>query len=739
MEKAKNNSLKGMSHGALRAKLLSTVAMLLVASTLLVTSSYAWFVMSTAPEVTGIDTQVGANGALEIALRSGENGDVYGDFDENATEDSDIDANNTWGNLVNLDDGKYGLNQITLLPSRLFIEEGGLADGVKTFRVNEVLLKTPIYGEDGRVKGLDKESTTSLVYNAQKASFDTAGIGVRAVGTAADMSVYQLGMNAAKAQLSTYTSAARTTASNALNRNGNGVANIVLGKALEKKASGFAVEDLQALLDLAKGLQASLKNIETALRCAFTGYLMSEASGADAVTAENYQTVVADIQSKPLSELLTAYSRITSFIPGMDGYVNELLSDQTKVDKAVTDCEVLVGKGTNATWDEINSAMRPLVDYTKMKLGDKSVPELEQMVKDGNYDELFSLVSAGGLTLYVPSESGVLSDIADYAGDYTAKVKVDHVSAKVGSQQLTLNNVEVTMRTATTEQPVYLTNCSNILNRATVRDADGSSAITDFYGYAIDLAFRTNATKDGAATSSLLLQTEPENRVYEGDNNNTALQGAGSYMIFRNTSGLSATKMLRLMSGIRVVFIDGENNLLGIAALDTAVSQNMFTVLSDEEKADTKMYAFLDGWGDGSYQISDLIDANDYDARPTESSVEFGADNGTKTIKAKLYMYDFDMDTRGDGDDKHLTGGISLAKTHRESSVIATLTPDQQKNVTALVYLDGKVVDNSSVAANASQSMSGTLNLQFSSDATLMPAEITSLRQGEKKDGGAGN
>jgi len=738
MKKAKNNSLKGMSHGALRAKLLSTVAMLLVASTLLVTSSYAWFVMSTAPEVTGIDTQVGANGALEIALRSGENGDVYGDFDENATEDSAIDANNTWGNLVNLDDAKYGLNQITLLPSRLFIEEGGLADGVKTFRVNQVLLKTPIYGEDGRVKGLDKESTTSLVYNEQKASFDTAGIGVRAVGTAADMSVYQLGMNAAKAQLSTYTSAARTTASNALNQNGNGVANIVLGKALEKKTSGFAVADLQALLDLAKGLQASLKNIETALRYVFTGYLMSEASG-NTVTADNYQTVVADIQSKPLSELLTAYSGITSFIPGMDGYVNELLSDQTKVDKAVTDCETLVGKGTDATWGEINSAMSPLVDYTKMKLGDKSVPELEQMVAAGNYDEIFSLVSAGGLTLYVPSESGVLSDIADYAGDYTAKVKVDHVSATLGGQQLTLNNVEVTMRTATTEQPVYLTNCSNILNRATVRAANGSSAITDFYGYAIDLAFRTNATKDGAATSSLLLQTEPENRVYEGDNNNAALQGAGSYMIFRNTSGLSATKMLRLMSGIRVVFIDGDNNLLGIAALDTAVSQDMFTELSDEEKADTKMYAFLDGWKDGNYQISDLIDASDYNARPTESSVEFGTDNGTKTIKAKLYMYDFDMDTRGDGEDKHLTGGISLAKTHRESSVITTLTPDQQKNVTALVYLDGKVVDNSSVAANASQSMSGTLNLQFSSDATLMPAEITSLRQGEKEDGGAGN
>ncbi len=734
----KKNALKALSFGSLRAKLLSTVAMLLVASTLLVTSSYAWFVMSTAPEVTGIDTQVGANGALEIALRDGESGDVYGDFDENATEDSDIDANNTWGNLVNLGDAKYGLDQITLLPSRLFIEEAGIVDGVKAFSVNELLLKTPIYGEDGRVKGLDKESTANLVYNAQKASFDTEGIGVRAVGTAADMSVYQLGMNAAKAQLSTYTSAARTTASNTLDQNGNGVANIVLGKALEKKTSGFAVADLQALLELAKGLQASLKNIETALRYVFAGYLMSDASG-NVVTAENYQTLVAEVQTKPLNELLTTYNEIISLIPGMDGYVNDLLSDQTKVDEAVVDCEDLVNKGTAATWDEINSAMRPLVDYTQMRLGDKTVPELEQLVAAGNYSEIFALVSAGGLTLYVPSGSGVLSDIADYAGDYTAKVTVDHVSASLGGQTLTLDNVDVTMRTETEQQPVYLTNCSNALNRAAVRAADGSSAITDFYGYAIDLAFRTNATKDGEETSNLLLQTEPENRVYQGDESNAALQGGGSYMIFRNTSNLSATKMLRLMSGIRVVFIDGENNLLGIAALDTTVSQSMFTELPDAEKSETKMFAYLDGWGDQNYQISDLVDVNDYNARPVESSVVFNVDNGTKTIKAKLYMYDFDMDTRGEGDEKHLTGGISLAKTHRESSVITTLTPDQQKNVTALVYLDGKVVDNSSVAANASQSMSGTLNLQFSSDATLMPAEITSLRQGEKADGGTGN
>ena len=150
------------------------------------------------------------------------------------------------------------------------------------------------------------------------------------------------------------------------------------------------------------------------------------------------------------------------------------------------------------------------------------------------------------------------------------------------------------------------------------------------------------------------------------------------------------------------------------------------------------MFAYLNGWGDGSYQISDLVNATAYNGLPSESSLEFGQEgDGTKTIKAKLYMYGFSMDTRGEGEAQHQTGGITLANTHREDSVITALTPDQQKNVTVLVYLDGKVVDNSSVAANAAQSMTGTLNLQFSSDAILKPAEITSLRQGQKTNAGA--
>ena len=140
-----------LSFGALRKKLAATAAMLLVAAVLMVNSSYAWFVLSTAPEVTGIETQVGANGALEIALlNTASYNDLLlvtdADIDEGAEpgEASDTAGNLNWGNLVNLSSSTYGLSKVVLMPARLNISQTG--EGAFTVNTN-TLLKTPKYGE----------------------------------------------------------------------------------------------------------------------------------------------------------------------------------------------------------------------------------------------------------------------------------------------------------------------------------------------------------------------------------------------------------------------------------------------------------------------------------------------------------------------------------------------------------------------------------------------------------------
>ena len=729
------------SISSMRSKLYSAVAMLLVASTLLVTSSYAWFVMSTAPEVTGIQTQVGANGALEIALLDSVSWNDLsrldmGDIDENA-DGQTTQANLTWGNLVDLNSATYGLSQITLLPSRLFISASGEASD--TFEVNKsTLLKTPVYGEDGRVKGLEAKAVSKIFKDN---AFGTNGYGVRAVGTAADMSTFQLGMNSARTQISNATSAARSAAQTALNTNGGNMASIVVAYAINGREEGFTKEDVANIKKLAEDIEKSLDQIEAGLRQAYAGYVATAASG---VTADNYQTALDEINNTEtaLTALAGKYANAISNGVKLSEYVAKLDQMRADVNSAKDKCDKEPANAKDYTWSEISGIVQPLVNIDSMTVGGKRVNDLKKELKneDGsiNFNAAFNLLQGGGITITVPTGSGLLSDIADFAGDYTAKVKVENVT--VG----TIGTVSpvVTMETATTENPAILTKCSNALAASELIEVtSGSNTITDFYGYAIDLAFRTNA--EG---SHLQLQTEPVNRIYnDGSSANEALQGGGSYMTFATQAGLSATKMVKLMNGIRVVFMDKQQKVLGIAKLDTTLARDDYTVISDEFRTqngiDAKYHAYLTGLnreGSLTYQKSDLITKEDYDALlPGNGAVIF--DTASNTVSARLYIYKYSLtmadtvDENGEITGQHLTGGLTIGNKADNANITA-LDADIPQVVTALVYLDGSVVNNSMVAASALQSMTGTLNLQFSSDVTLMPAQNTELRDGSKNN-----
>lgn len=736
MRMMKREPLKEMSRGALRAKLLSTVAMLLVASTLLVTSSYAWFVMSTAPEVTGIDTQVGANGALEIALLNKESWDDLskldmGDIDETAADP--LRGNNlTWGNLVDLGDRSYGLSQIILQPARLNIQKGGTDEaGTQQYTVAQTILKTPAYSEDGRIQKLDKTSAVSYVYDGSK--FAAAGYGVRAIGTCADISIFQAGMNTAKTLLSDGMSKAKEEASKALRDNGADLADIVVAHTLDDKNDGFTAENVASIRALAVGMQTALDYLETALRQVFAGYIATELSGIK--DTSEYEAAVAAINAPgaTLASLLNTYPDIKDMVSEIESYITILTGDQTKVEKAIADCDSTTAP---CSWNTIAAIVSPLVNTEAMTIGGKTIDEVkaEVITPDGiDFGKAMALVS-GGVKIGVPSGSGILSDIADYAGNYASVVTLKDFSAKGHN----LGDVPVTITTITDKNPVYLNVCSSAMRSAVVTTGKGNSSMTDFYGYALDLAFRTNA-----ADSQLLLQTEPENRVYEGDKQNDALQGAGSYMSFVTGTGISANKMVRLMSGIRVALLDATQNVLGIATLDCTLGKDIYAPLTDEIKNGrsdldyTGMAHYLNA-SKGGMQQSDLITESEYNALPDKSAVEYDAATGE--LKAKLYMHSFSMtvsdahteaEITANGGDFY-TGGITIGAKVADNA-ITKLVQDRAERITAVVYIDGSVVTNATVAANAQYSMTGTLNLQFSSDAELMPAQNAAL-QTDKAD-----
>ncbi len=722
------------SGASMRRKLYSALSMLLVSGIMMVTSSYAWFVMSTAPEVKGIQTQVGANGALEIALLDKDSWTDLsrldmGDIDENATtEQNAVTANLTWGNLVDLESATYGLSNIILQPSRLNIKQSGI-EGTDDYTILGTLLKTPVYGEDGRVKKLEEKAVASI-YKAEDKAFNETGYGVRAIGTAANMSTFQLGMNAARTQISNFTTSARSAASTALNTHGGNMASIAVAYALQGKEDGYTKQDIENIKALAVDMQAAVDQIENGMRQVYAGYITTKASG---ITAETYQAALEEINTLTLAELDAKYPAITTEYD-ISGFITKLENTKKLVKDATEKCDTFINQNRTYTWSEISGIITPLVNIDKMTLGGKNVTELKAELKnsDGsiNFDAAVKLVQ-GGLNITVPSGSGLLSEIADFVGDYTATVTVKEVT--VGGNSL--KDVDVGMETKTTYNPPILTACSNKLSAQELIEATGSSAITDYYGYAIDLAFRTNATN-----SSLQLQTDPANRIYnDGSSQNEALQGGGSYMTFKTEAGLSATKMVKLMNGVRVVFMDKSQNVLKLAKLDTTLGKNNYTQLKDQTDDN---FAYLNAFPSETattYQKSDIISKAEYNNLPATGTVEFKtAEDGTNTVTAKLYLYEFSMTTKPNADGTtHQTGGITIGNKIT-STAITALEADTPMIVTALVYLDGSVVNNSMVAASALQSMTGTLNLQFSSSAQLMPAQNTALKDGKNNNTSGG-
>ena len=155
----------------LKQKLMAALSMLIVAGVLLSTVTFAWLVMSIAPEVRGVTTNVGANGSLEIALLNSSTrqdlSTIQGGGVGSSLANNSLSANYTWGNLIDVSDVSFGLNDITLMPSRISAIANSEGTG---FIVNSGMLSVPEYGFDGRIVKLNN-NTISAVYGSNKFSY----------------------------------------------------------------------------------------------------------------------------------------------------------------------------------------------------------------------------------------------------------------------------------------------------------------------------------------------------------------------------------------------------------------------------------------------------------------------------------------------------------------------------------------------------------------------------------------
>lgn len=225
------------------------------------------------------------------------------------------------------------------------------------------------------------------------------------------------------------------------------------------------------------------------------------------------------------------------------------------------------------------------------------------------------------------------------------------------------------------------------------------SEVTSAYGYVVDLALRVNTTSTDGTKGKLLLQTDAKNRIYDGSTNEETM-GGGSTMSFSvpANANLKAGALQELLGAIRITFVQnyglsGGNvapTVLGTARLDTS-------------------------------NINDYTNgknANDPDVGDTSKLTV------TTEGKAPIYLYK-ETTTTEEG------GKTSTTMEKVEDGVLlAEMEKNKAYQISAIVWLDGTAVKNANVSAATAQSLTGTLNLQFSTDIKLNPAVNTPLQKG---------
>lgn len=716
---------------SIRGKLISAACMLLVAVIMVVSSTYAWFTLSTAPEVKGINTAVGANGALEMALYTGS--EV---LDSNGNMTGDI--NTYWGNLVDMSTGSYGIDKITLMPAALNAED-------TTLFAN--MLKTPVYGADGRVQSLAANAGTAT-YD-QTSFIDEGKFGFRAVGVASGMTDRDLAYRDAKLAGNAAMVQAQNAAKTSLQVNGSTLGSIAVKKALND-APSFTYAEALSLNNIVNALLGTdtttgvLDYIEKAYMQYILVFAAGETGGADDLVWQGVQSVV-NADDATLESVITEFESNGITLPEQfDVPVDALAATRATVEEAQELIADLLAEGEEATyeWAEIRAPLELLAKPDNMLINDMTPSE----VKD-NLDVIVSAVTSGTLVVEMVTGGGVYADVADHCGNYSAPVDISIIPKDVGGFGSSTDPMMVTATMAVTTKvtpSAYLPAIQNVLPDMYVASGDAVEAqpLTEFYGYVLDLAFRTNAPE-----SNLLLQTEATDRIYK-DNANDETMGGGSSMTFKATlQNKGSDEMVQnLMENIRIVFFkpgattSDSSEIVGYAKL------NMENAVVDAVSGVTAPIYMYEAVETATYTrvTEDNLETGDVDESATETVVCYPVTTTADGATTTTYYSDAahtTEDTYANNNAADLTfvaGTEDTWITETTDAIITALPQSEQIEVSALVYLDGNTITNADVAATVAKSMEGTMNLQFSSSANLVPMEYANLHTpNASADGGA--
>ena len=451
----------------------------------------------------------------------------------------------SWSNQLSLPNRLYGLRQVILYPAHLNSDSGALIN-------RQSPLQYPLYGADGRVSELVKDTLVGVYDTASKDfiySPNQDATGVSGIGKTASVSKRAFAITHGQSAIISYKNAATNATKDAIRLYGGKLAAIALQYDNAGADEVVSEGDIAMLKDLIATLKTSNNNISEALKSAVLVVLAAEKS----LTDDQWTTAAALAEGKDIVAYLAALT------PDYDSVVfpsalTEMIAQYEDI------CDKL--DAAEAALPSVGN----LLVASDIRIGGHTISEIKTdyaangMGSDVAKD-LFYKVSDGTLTFGIVG--GIFTDIANLTGNYT--------SSMAFPEGTTIEGLDLNMLGS---QPVHVEGANGsagslgalsatdaIVNAQDPASSNADAALTDVFGYMIDLLFRTNATE-----SDLLLQIAPANRYGEGAMDKTEVNG--SNVTFTINEEYTAERIEGLAQGIRVVFFDNNNAILAVGILD---------------------------------------------------------------------------------------------------------------------------------------------------------------------------
>ena len=494
------------------------VALLLVMSIMMVTSaSFAWLTLSQAPEALGMQTTVASNGNLEIALAQGLTGSPAIAPEESEIGDSSaakdqsiIDANVTWGNMVNVSDPTYGISQIALRPALL-----------SGYNRTDYPLNGATYGKDGRVVTTSEryeytsyskiEGSTDYYfaagYNAEGKSL--VNYGVRAISSIGyvnysgnvRLKTYSETTSQYYTNAQTYYGAIVSNTPNEVNTLATGVTCI---SALEGLVTVFAQDKIN---EMGYGSDSGSTNTSCSKYLWYVYQMMLrlehvlELEGIALLEMANWQAYVDSGDAKTentfesVEQLLNASSTQLASLGIKIDTLQNYKSDLTSLRKCIygdgtanyTGIKVMADNCSNPDaitvdyyWDDIAKYINVLVDIDSATMNGKKLSAISGVM------DALAIIGGGDVVVY----EGILANTELRLVDNANRVQAD-VTVKVSTSIAGDPEIDgVVYTSAYGKEPLYTADLNYSAGLESV--AKGEATAKDTYGMAIDLWVRTN-------------------------------------------------------------------------------------------------------------------------------------------------------------------------------------------------------------------------------------------------------